>query len=288
MSGHYLSREQIRALVERIGQPRASVLINGFFNAYRHCLESADVAALYDREYREKIASHETHELVDGRYKINVFNRYAFEYLRPRMSATVRVLDVGCGDGQFALAVAATGAGRVLGLDFDGEAVTRAREATVGSGLPCEFREEDVGALSASESFDFVVLNDVTEHLSDRELGGLLGKIDSVLGPNGEVVIHTPNGFALCNGTDADWLVRLYRAWLRVRARWHGFERTVEQLYYDQLHINIKSYRELRRLLHVCGFRSRVVYDDTHLPRWKRRMSSNMLVVAGREAGSGV
>jgi 2-polyprenyl-3-methyl-5-hydroxy-6-metoxy-1,4-benzoquinol methylase len=280
MSELYLSKDQIRALVKQVGQPRASVLIHEFFNAYRHCLESSDVAGIYDQEYREKIAAHETHEIVGGEYKINVFNHHSFDYLRSRLSPSARVLDVGCGDGQFALAVAASGARRVLGLDFDGEAVARAREAAARSGLPCEFREEDVGKLSAEEPFDFVVLNDVTEHLSDRELRRLLTEIRDVLEDGGELIIHTPNGFALCNGTDADWLVRSYRFYLRIRARWRGFERTVEQLYYDQVHINIKSYRQLRSLLRDCGFESRVIYDDAHLPRWKRRLSSNMLVAA--------
>jgi len=285
MSGPYLSKEQIRALVEQVGQPRASVLINEFFNAYRQCLESSDVAPLYDREYRDKIASHEVHETVGGRFRINVFNRHSFDYLRSRLSPSARVLDVGCGNGQFALAVAATGAGRVLGLDFDREAIASAREAASGAGLPCEFREEDVGGLSADEPFDFVVLNDVTEHLSDRELRELLAKIRPVLVPGGELIVHTPNGFALCNGTDADWLVRGHRFYLWARAHWRGFERSVEQMYYDQLHINLKSYRQLRSLLRDCGFVSRVIYDDAHLPRWKRRLSSNMLVVATREPG---
>jgi 2-polyprenyl-3-methyl-5-hydroxy-6-metoxy-1,4-benzoquinol methylase len=286
MSGPYLSREQIRRFVEAIGQPRASVLLNELFNASRRRLESADVAPLYDREYREKIASHETHQRIDGKYKINVYNRYTYAYLRPRLAPATRVLDVGCGNGQFALALAASGAGRVLGLDFDESAVAAARSAADGSGLACGFVCGDVAALPTDERFDFVVLNDVTEHLSDRELRELLAKIDRVLEPRGELVIHTPNGFGLCNGTDADLVVKLYRLYLRLRARWQGFERTVDQIYYDQVHINIKSFRQLRRLLRDCGFESQVRYDDVHLPRLLRRMSSNMLVVAWKAASS--
>jgi 2-polyprenyl-3-methyl-5-hydroxy-6-metoxy-1,4-benzoquinol methylase len=280
MSGPYLTKEQIRHLVERLGQPRASVLINGFFNSYRHRLESSDVAGLYDQEYRDRIASHETHELIDGKYRVNVFNHHTFDYLRPKLRSSTRLLDVGCGNGQFALAVAASGAGTVLGLDFDGEAIAAAEAAAAESDLVCKFARGDVATLPTDESFDFVVLNDVTEHLSDRELTELLGKIHRVMNDGAELVIHTPNGFALCNGTDADLLVRLYLLYIKVRRRWRGFERGVDQMYYDQVHINIKSYRELAALLRDCSFSSRVLYDDTHLPRWKHRLSTNMLVVA--------
>ena len=60
----------------------------------------------------------------------------------------------------------------------------------------------------------------------------------------------------------------------------HELMAELEEIYYDQVHINIKSFRELRSLLRECGYTSHVRYDEPARPF--RRLSSNMLVVARR------
>jgi len=276
----YLTKEQISEFVDRIGQPRASILLNGFFNRYRKCLKSSDVAPLYDATYRERIAGIAAAVVVADRFKVNIFNVPSFNYLRPRMNPSTRVLDVGCGDGDFTMAVAASGAGWVLGVDFAAEQIEAATARARDAGLTnCVFECKDVAALGESEQFDFVVLNDVTEHISDDELDALLRSIAALSRSSTQLVIHTPNGLGLGNGTSHNWFTLLYRGYARLRSGFVGLERGVEQLYYDQLHINIKSFPELRRALSRWGFRATVSYD-TNARYPKSMLTDNMLVVA--------
>lgn len=273
----YLTREQINGLVDRLGQPQASLLLNEFFNSYKHRLTSSDVAALYDEAYFDRIASHPTHELVDGEHSINIYTSHAFEYLRARACPDSRILDFGCGDGGFAAAVWHSCRCEVVGYDSQREAIDRARR------LECDheglrFATGDLTTRSEGE-FDYVVLNDVTEHLSDSELRQILRSLHGLLRPEGEILIHTPNGLALCNKTDRTVLTVLYERYLRMSAGWRGLERTPDQIYYDQVHINIKSFRQLRDTLAAEGFSARVLYDEPHRVPALSVLSSNMFVV---------
>lgn len=276
----YLSRDQIAQIVAKVGQPTASVLLNGFFQSYRSELDSADVADLYDEQYWGRLAAHEIYEMVGGRYEVNVYNRFSYQYLLERALPGQRLLDYGCGDGAFAMA-AEVGLGLVVrGLDFDASVVAQANARARRDKLDCTFERAGGDVLAGMGSVSYVTLNDVVEHLSDRELVPLLRKVWELLSDEGEVIIHTPNGLALCNDTASDSLQRLYKTYLRLFRGWKGFERTVDQLYYDQVHINIKSYKEIARLLHYCGFSSQVIYDEPRSPRILSFLSPNMLVVA--------
>lgn len=275
-----LTKAQIAEFVERLGQPRASVLLNGFFQSYRTCLRSADVAPLYDATYHSRIDDHPASRLVGGMYKIHIYNRYSYEYLLPRISAGIRLLDVGCGDGDFALAVAHSGAAEVVGVDFDGNAIERADSKRTARGCRnCHFLRVDVSAIDLPGLFDYCVLNDVIEHLSDEELVILFDRLRRLLRPRGELVIHTPNGLALCNDTDSDWFQRSYKWYLRAFKGWRGHARTVDQIYYDQVHINIKSFRQLHALLRRSGYCAKVFFDEPSRFPFMSRLSTNMLVV---------
>ena len=124
------------------------------------------------------------------------------------------------------------------------------------------------------------MLNDVTEHLCDTELDALFDKLSSLLKPSGEIIIHTPNGLALCNQTDYSFFTRLYTVYLGVFKKWRGLARTIDQIYYDQVHINIKSYSQLSSFLSKKNFRSTVYYDTRNTTPLIRTLSSNMLVIA--------
>ncbi len=282
----HLTREQIGAIVAKLGQPRASVTITAFLNALRPALDSAEVGELYDETYRARIQATPLHELVDGRFRVHVYNRYTFAHvLAGRRGAAV--LDVGCGDGEFALALASRGCA-CTGVDRSAEFVARAARRAAECGLPARFLQADVAELAArgegGATFDFVVLNDVAEHLSDRELAPLLAATRALLAPGGELLLHTPNGLALCCGTDRTAASRLFEAWLGATQGYRGFERSMEQLYYEQTHINVKSWRQWRGFLRGHGFAARVRYDEP--PAGLRDLvlravsSSNMLVIA--------
>lgn len=72
------------------------------------------------------------------------------------LQAGSRVLDVGCGPGRHALALARRGA-EVTGVDISEEFVTLAREAAEAEGLRCRFEVADARAITLDGEFDAVV-----------------------------------------------------------------------------------------------------------------------------------
>jgi 2-polyprenyl-3-methyl-5-hydroxy-6-metoxy-1,4-benzoquinol methylase len=218
--------------------------------------------------------------MVQGKYKINIYNKYCYEYLIQRLTRYNKLLDIGCGTGDFALAIASQGLKTVIGVDSSEKAIQKANAKLIKTNLNCKFVCADASSLNTETLFDYVVLNDLLEHLSDEELKNMFKKINHILEKDGEVVIHTPNGLSLCNDTDSNLLQKIYKIYLLIFKKFRGFERTVEQIYYDQVHINIKSYRQLRRFLMDFGYKTEVIYDEKGKLPFLNQFSSNMLVIA--------
>jgi 2-polyprenyl-3-methyl-5-hydroxy-6-metoxy-1,4-benzoquinol methylase len=110
-------------------------------------------------------------------------DRHVRQLSRPRAGA--RLLDVGCGNGEFLLEMRAAGwAGE--GIELDARAVARAREHSL------EVREGHLepGAFPA-DSFDAVTLSHVLEHLHDPV--ATLEVCGEILRADGVLWIATPN-----------------------------------------------------------------------------------------------
>lgn len=104
-----------------------------------------------------------------------------------------RVLDVGCGLGEFSLLCAAQ-AREVLGVDASPTAVAAARCAADELGVTnVSFVEGDVYELTKiagePESFDKIICFDLLEHLSDPE--SVLKQIHALLRPGGRALAYT-------------------------------------------------------------------------------------------------
>jgi SAM-dependent methyltransferase len=105
------------------------------------------------------------------------------------------VLDVGCGHGGAAIALARAGS-EVTALDIDAGRLGEWSQAAGDEGS-IEILCQPVEALSAIESFDLIILWDVLEHLSD--LRTALSRLHGALRPGGRLLIATPNRQALPN-----------------------------------------------------------------------------------------
>lgn len=98
-----------------------------------------------------------------------------------------RVLDVGCGDGTFLELVRSRGA-RGVGVELDPEKVALCR------GLGLEVRHCRAQELSAQgETFDFVAMIQIIEHLSPDDALSVLDSVCRMLSPGGRLFIVTPN-----------------------------------------------------------------------------------------------
>lgn len=106
----------------------------------------------------------------------------------PSTAARPRLLDIGCGNGEY-LARARQSGWEVFGCDFDSAAVRAAR----ASGA--EVREGGAEAfLDQKGTFDAVTLSHIVEHVHDP--AGLLSLCLDLLKPGGTLFIDTPNADA--------------------------------------------------------------------------------------------
>ncbi|MEL6583939.1 MAG: bifunctional 2-polyprenyl-6-hydroxyphenol methylase/3-demethylubiquinol 3-O-methyltransferase UbiG [Pseudomonadota bacterium] len=101
------------------------------------------------------------------------------------------VLDLGCGGGFMAEAMAKRGA-QVTGLDPAADAIAAAERHAAETGLNISYLTGTAEALPFDDaSFDIVVCVDVFEHLED--LDAVLAEIARVLKPGGQLAFDTIN-----------------------------------------------------------------------------------------------
>lgn len=116
----------------------------------------------------------------------------------------VRLLDIGCGAGLAAEALARRGH-HVLGLDAAGEAIQAAIAHAEGQGLPLAYRcglADDL--LAEPARFQVITALEVIEHVPDP--AGFLATLTSLLEPGGLIFLST------LNRTRRSWLTAILGA----------------------------------------------------------------------------
>ena len=109
---------------------------------------------------------------------------------------TLRVLDMGCGDGYLAARAARSPRAQLVAVDLSYEAlvVSRRRGLLVG-----QASVDDGGLPFRAGAFDVVMMSEVIEHLVDPDLA--LEEAWRVLTPGGTLLLSTPNMAAWFNRT---------------------------------------------------------------------------------------
>ncbi len=122
----------------------------------------------------------------------------------------VRLVDVGCGAGIAAEALAAQGA-QVLGIDAAGAALAAARDHAAGKPLALDYREASAGALAEEGArFEVVTALEVIEHVPDP--AEFLRSLARLVEPGGLVFVSTVNRTArslLLAKIGAEYVMRL-------------------------------------------------------------------------------
>jgi ribosomal protein L11 methyltransferase len=88
--------------------------------------------------------------------------RLCLEWLCREISGGETVLDYGCGSGILAIAAAKLGAGAVLGVDIDDNALTAARDNAAKNEVMLQLRQSQ---MPLAETFDLVAANILTNPL---------------------------------------------------------------------------------------------------------------------------
>ncbi len=107
--------------------------------------------------------------------------RLCLGWLDRHLTAGATVIDYGCGSGILAVAAALLGAGRVVGIDIDPQAVTASRDNALANGVTAEFHDARPVTLPPA---DIVVANILANPL--RVLAPLL---IALVKPGGHIVL---------------------------------------------------------------------------------------------------
>lgn len=198
-----------------------------------------DVAGHYDAGYYEDLAR---------RYRTR--NRFARQRIANVMSllpplADRVLVDIGCGMGTFTVEAAQHGA-HALGLDFAPEALPAAAAVARAEGARHAWfaRADAVRMPLRDDSADIIVAADITEHLDDATLRGVLRDARRVLRCGGSLVVYTPENS-------------------------HIFERLRDAgvMKQDPSHIGVRTAEQLAAEVRAAGFDvTAVKWLPSHLP----------------------
>jgi 2-polyprenyl-3-methyl-5-hydroxy-6-metoxy-1,4-benzoquinol methylase len=161
------------------------------------------------------------------------------------------LLDIGCGEGWLARALAASDID-VIGIDAVPALIELARQAGGGEFRVMTYEEVAAGKLNAS--VDAVVCNFAL--LGNESVAGLFGAVRSLLNPHGSLLVQTLHPLAACGdqpyqdgwragswagfnadfGDPAPWYFRTLESWIGLFAE-HGFQlRELREPLHPQTH----------------------------------------------------
>lgn len=184
----------------------------------------------------------------------------------PRVRPPARLLDVGCGNGEF-LAVARDAGYEVTGVDVS----TAARDLCASRGLDVRVGDLRVAEILGEARFDVITFWDVLEHLPDPR--SFLRAARNRLRPGGHVLIKTP-------GTSPTTV--------RVAA---AVPRAAGALLQAPSHVQYFQRPAVDRLLDDAGFAGRQWIDAPAMRaaptggRWRRRLARHLVRTFQRVVG---
>lgn len=103
---------------------------------------------------------------------------------------TLRLLDIGCGNGSLLAAAKEKGYTNVVGIDISPEQVEIANKLGV---LEVKLGNLNDLITQQNEKFDVISGMDIIEHFSKDELTELVLNLKKILNPGGMVIFRTPN-----------------------------------------------------------------------------------------------
>jgi 2-polyprenyl-3-methyl-5-hydroxy-6-metoxy-1,4-benzoquinol methylase len=137
-----------------------------FFDAY-----AKDFNAIYGNENTLVNA------VVNKVFRKSMVLRYERTLAGCQPIAGKTVIDIGCGPGHYAVALAAGGASRVLGVDFAPGMIEIAKQRAARAGMSdrCTFTLGDFLEVTGDEKFDYAIVMGFMDYIEDA--GALMRKV---------------------------------------------------------------------------------------------------------------
>lgn len=153
--------------------------------------------------------------------EVQLYQRWMLRALEELDVAPRRVLDLGCGNGDWTLRLAAH-ADELVAVDFTAGFVAHCRERLAAAGLAdrATVVQADAGAYEPAGAFDLIVAGAVAQYLSDDDLARVGPRLRAALAPGGALYFRTTiatHADRYTNTTDAFQAIYRSRAWYR---RW--------------------------------------------------------------------
>ncbi len=132
--------------------------VSTFFDRYAH-----DFDAIYGNR------NGPVNTVVNKLFRRSMALRYRMTIEGCNPIAGRTVLDIGCGPGHYAIALAKQGAGEVLGIDFADGMLEVARESAArqGVGKACRFEKRDFLDGTFDGKFDYVIAMGFMDYIAD-------------------------------------------------------------------------------------------------------------------------
>jgi cyclopropane fatty-acyl-phospholipid synthase-like methyltransferase len=195
--------------------------------------------------------------------EVETYNDAEFVSSSLALGTNSRLLDIGCGNGRIALALARRGI-NVVGIDSQPSCIASARRMANTEGLRVEFRRQDMRQLAYQGTFTHALLWWGTfGYYSDRDNHAILFRIQEALSQGGELLVDVLlQEYLLANFSQESmlrgesWEAITYRSWCKRSSRvcatttFHGTTGTISLT----SSIRVYSKDELVELLRGAGF----------------------------------
>jgi len=178
------------------------------------------------------------------------------KYFKGKDKSKIKILDVGCGNGNISLPLASLGFS-VLGIDLDKKSIEIAKKRNKFKNA--QFETKNIKDLSKKEKFNCIIASEVIEHLEDPLF--FLKFIKSILIQNGLVIISIPNGTSLEENirrfTTHTWLGQKIKKFLKKKIREEKIQTVAESP-----HLHFFSLRRFKKLLTKAGYEILVIQNS--------------------------
>ena len=182
-----------------------------------------------------------------------------------------QVLDIGFGNGEYAIAFFQAGA-KVCGLEVNSVLLRLAQERAVKAGARLDLRLYDGAVFPfVNNFFDYAYSISVLEHVSDP--AQILSEASRTLKPGGKFYLAFPNRLSPKETHTGIWgLNYLSRSWAEYLLRRFWKRNTIEEI-----HLHFLSYWKMKRLARRAGLH--VVYEHEGRSGIRRVLKRLMAIV---------